>query len=245
MTPLSDSEGRWEPSATVAALLYRNFDGLPADPGDVISEGLDGGYQERSEELRKVLRDPGEDPTGRFLSCVALTRWADDAGYEAVTQAARSPESVPWRGASYDRLHGQDDTFGLLAEAVGNSEDMIDERGTRTERTQAARALLAIADRVQFDRHIGALLRPDLVVAGLPEIQSTVDRGITRLAKEQLPYDLGLQLALMTAAVHRREAAWALATARRLIAVKPGERTVRELRETIPELQETYTCGQT
>ncbi|MFI6933129.1 hypothetical protein [Streptomyces sp. NPDC050287] len=245
MTPLSDSKGPWEPSATVAALLYRDFDGLPAEPDDVIGEGLDGGYQERSEELRKVLRDPGEDPSGRFLACVALTRWADEAGYEAVTQAARIPESVPWRGASYDRFHGQDDTFGLLADAVGNSEDMIDERGTRTERTQAARALLAIADRVQFARHIGALLRPDLVVAGLPEIQATVDRGVTRLAKERFPYDLGLQLALMTAAVHRADAARSLEAARRLIAVEPGERALRELREAIPEIQETSPCRQT
>ncbi|WP_405613830.1 hypothetical protein [Streptomyces sp. NBC_00076] len=245
MTPPSDSKGPWEPSVTVAALLYRDFDGLPADPDDVISEGLDGGYQERSEELRKVLRDSGEDPAGRFLSCVALTRWADEAGYEAVAQAAQAPESAPWRDASYDRFHSQDDTFGLLADAVGNSDDMIEERGTRTERTRAARALLAIADRVQFDRHIGALLRPDLVVAGLPEIQATVDRGIARLEEEQLSYDLGLQLALMTAAIHHTEAAWALATARRLIAAKPGDRAVRELRAAIPEIQETSPCRQT
>jgi hypothetical protein len=245
MTLLSDIKGPWQPSPRVAALLYRDFYGLPADPDDVISEGLDGGYQERSEDLRKVLRDPGEDPAGRFLACVALTRWADEAGYEAVAQAARSPESVPWRGASHDRYHSQDDTFGLLADAVGNSDDMIGERGTHTERTRAARALLAIADRVQFDRHIGALLRPDLVVAGITEIQATVDRGIARLATEQLPYDLGLQLALMTAAVHRADAAWALDAARRLIAVKPGERALRELPEAIPEIQETYRCRQT
>jgi hypothetical protein len=49
----------------------------------------------------------------------------------------------------------------------------------------------------------------------------------------------------MTAAVHHTEAAWALATARRLIAVKPGERAVREVREAIPEIQETYPGRQT
>jgi hypothetical protein len=128
-------------------------------------------HRDRSEELADVLYDSDEDPFSRFLACLALTRWADGAGYDA----------------------------------VGDSDDMVEERGTGTERLQAVRALLAIADRVQFDRHIGALLRRDLVVDSLPDdIRAAVDRGIVRLAKKQLSYDLGLQLALMIAAAKWR-----------------------------------------
>jgi hypothetical protein len=234
----------WEPSSRIAGLLFVDFDGVPANPDDVISEALDGGYRARSEDLVEVLRDPDEDPWSRFLACLALTRWADEAGYDAVVEAARTPESVPWRGASYDRFHGQDNTFGLLADAVGDSDDMVEERGTGTERLQAVRALLAIADRVQFDRHIGALLRRDLVVDNLADIRAVVDRGIVRLAKEQLSYDLGLQLALMVAAARHAAATWALDAARRLIAVKPGERALRELREATPEAHEAQPWGQ-
>ncbi|WP_411148395.1 hypothetical protein [Streptomyces sp. A30] len=233
---MSDSHGSWEPSARVAELLFTDFDGTAAaDPDDVISEGLDGGYRERSEALKEVLRDPDEDPAGRFLACVALTRWADTVGYEAVVRAARSPESAVWRGASYDRLHGQDDTFGVLADAVGDSADMVEERGTATERLQAAEALLNLAGQVQFDRHISALLRRELVAALLPAVTAGVERGIARLAEEQPSYDLGLQLALMIAAAHRVDATWGLDAARRLIAVKPGERAVTELHDAIPE----------
>ncbi|GCB49401.1 hypothetical protein [Streptomyces sp. NL15-2K] len=189
MTHLSSSEGSWEPGARVAGLLFLDFEGAPANPDEVISEGLDGGYRDRTEELADVLRDLDEGPWSRFLACLALTRWADEA-YDAVAEAARTPELVPWRGVSYDRFHSQDDTFWLLADAVGDSDDMVEERGTGTERLQAVRALLAIADRVQFDRRIGALLRRDLVVDNLADIQAVVDLGIVRLAKEQLSLDV-------------------------------------------------------
>jgi hypothetical protein len=42
----------------------------------------------------------------------------------------------------------------------------------------------------------------------------------------------------MIAAAHRVDATWALDAARRLIAIKPGERAVTELHEAIPETRE-------
>jgi hypothetical protein len=231
---LPDGKGSWEPSARVADLLFVDFDGVPASPDDVISDGLDGGYRERTEGLREVLRDADEEPAGRFLACVALTRWGDPAGYETVVQAARSPESVPWRGASYDRLHGEDDTFGVLADAVGDSADMVEERGTAAQRAQAAGALLSAADRIQYDRHISSLLRQDLVSVCLPAIKAAVDSGITMPAEAQPSFDLGLQLALLISAAHRHDATWAVAAARRLTAAQPGERALKELHEVLP-----------
>jgi hypothetical protein len=77
----------------VANLLFVDFDGKPANPDDVISESLDGGYRGRSEELADVLYDSDEAPFSRFLACLALTRWADGAGYDAEVEVAGRPES--------------------------------------------------------------------------------------------------------------------------------------------------------
>jgi hypothetical protein len=62
---------------------------------------------------------------------------------------------------------------------------MVEERGTATERLQAAEALLNVADRVQFGRHISSLLRRELVAVLLPAVKAAVERGIARLAEEQ------------------------------------------------------------
>ncbi|POX39768.1 hypothetical protein C3486_16795 [Streptomyces sp. Ru73] len=228
---MADSTRSGEPGERIVRLLFTDFDGDRADPDDVISDGLDGGYADRTEALTEVLGDRNEGPYERFLACLALTRWGDAAGYAAVAGAAAAPEAVDWRGASYDRLHAQDDTFGLLAEAVGESADMVDERGTRDERVRAAQALLAVADRVQFDRRVSALLRADLMAACLPALRDAVDRGVRRLAeRERLGFDLGLQLALMIAAARAYDAPWAADAEARLTAAEPGERALRELR---------------
>ncbi|WP_125500235.1 hypothetical protein [Streptomyces sp. WAC00469] len=223
------STGGWRPAERVAALLFVDFDGLAADPEDVISDGLDGGYRSRTEALREVLRDPAESPADRFLACAALTRWGDPDGYEAVVRAAGAPERVAWRGASYDRFHGRDDTFGVLADAVGQSVDMVEERGTAAQRTRAAEALLSIVDQVPFGLRVSALLSRDLVVACLETVQATVSRGTTRLEAQPPCCDLGLQLALMIRAAHRIAPDWAEDAADRLRAARPGGRALREL----------------
>jgi hypothetical protein len=210
-------------------LLFVDFDGLAADPEDVISDGLDGGYRSRTEALREVLRDPAESPADRFLACVALTRWGDPDGYEAVIRAAGAPERVAWRGASYDRFLGRDDTFGVLADAVGQSVDMVEVRGTAAQRMRAAEALLSIADQVPFGRRISALLSWDLVAASLHTVQTAVSRGTTRLGAQPPSYDLGLQLALMIRAAHRIAPEWAEDAGARLRAAHPGGRALREL----------------
>ncbi|MEU6114063.1 hypothetical protein ABZ840_05820 [Streptomyces sp. NPDC047117] len=229
---MAESTRSGEPDEKIVRLLFTDFDGDRADPDDVISDGLDGGYADRTEALAAILRDPDEGPYERFLACLALTRWGDALGYAAVAEAASDPAAVDWHGASYDRLHTQDDTFALLAEAVGDSADMVEERATPEARVRAARALLAIADRVQFDRRISALLRRDLLSACLPALRDAVDRGVRRLAEhERLGFDLGVQLALMIVAARAVDPGWAAAAAGRLALAEPGERALRELRE--------------
>ncbi|KAJ6002313.1 hypothetical protein N7499_001824 [Penicillium canescens] len=228
-TPHPDS---WQPSPEMHALLFTDFNGDPADPDDVIADALDGGYAERTPALLAILQDASADPAERLLACVALTSWADPAGYQAVIAAAVAPDEVVWRGRSHDRFFSQDDTFGQLADAVSASEYMVDERGTADLRIDAARALLAIADQVQFDRHIGRLLYGQIIDACQGNIRSTLDRGIHRIATDDhISFDLGLQLALLAVALYRVDELAATDAMRRLTAANPGNRARRELAE--------------
>ncbi|MFF8729119.1 hypothetical protein ACF073_21860 [Streptomyces sp. NPDC015171] len=213
-------------------LLFTDFDGLPAEPDDVIADALDGGYAERTEALSALLRDEDADPAARFLACCALASWADPLGYATVVEAAVRPDDLAWRGQTYDRFHSQDDTFAHLAEAVGRSRDMTGERGTAAERVEAARALIRIADRVQLGRGVSDLLHPELVSACRGQLSATVDRGIARLAAGDRPaFDLGMQLALIIGALAASGPAWAADAGHRLAAAHPGDRALRELAE--------------
>lgn len=227
---MADNAASWQPSPELRALLYTDFDGSPADPDDVIAEALDGGFVERTAGLVAILQDEDADPAERLLACCALTSWADPVGYDTVIRAAAAPDEVVWRDQSYDRFFGQDDTFGQLADAVGSSRDMVDERGTAELRLAAARALIAVADRVQFDRHVSALLYSEIVEACQDDIRAAVDRGIARLASAERPsFDLGLQLALLTVSTMKLDEQAATDTMRRLAEAQPGERALREL----------------
>ncbi|WP_019072457.1 hypothetical protein [Streptomyces hokutonensis] len=228
---MADTKDRWQPSPELRALLYTDFDGNPADPDDVIADALDDeGYLERTPGLTSILQDTSADPAARLLACCALTSWADPLGYDTVLQAAAAPDDVVWLGQSADRFFSQDDTFGQLADAVGASRDMVDERDSAGLRIEAARALISLADRFQFDRHISSLLSREIVEAAQDEIDATVARGITRLASgEHIPYDLGLQLALLTVAMKSYDEPGANDAMIRLAAAHPGERALREL----------------
>ncbi|MFJ8821738.1 hypothetical protein ACIREE_08130 [Streptomyces sp. NPDC102467] len=220
----------WEPSPEMRALLFTDFDGAPADPDDVIADALDGGYAERTPALLAILQDTSADPAERLLACAALTSWADPAGYAAVLAAAEAPDDAPWRGQSHDRFFSQDDTFGQLADAVASSADMVDERGTAALRIDAARALIALADEVQFDRHLARLLDDGITGACQDTIRSALDRGTRRLtAGPPHAFDLGLQLALLAVALHRVDEPAAADAMRRLAAADPGDRARREL----------------
>jgi hypothetical protein len=107
---------------------------------------------------------------------------------------------------------------------------MVGERDSAGPRIESARALIPLADRFRFDRHISSLLTREIVEAAQDEIDSTVDRGITRLASgEHIPYDLGLQLALLTVAMKTYDEPGANDAMIRLAAAHPGERALREL----------------
>src|SRR3954464_13536076 len=94
-------------------LLATAFEGRPtSDLEDVIYEALDDPHhRERVPGLTSLLQDPTAHDRERFLSCVALTTWAEPAGYAAVVEAARDPKRAPWYGLLVDRKFSMDNTF--------------------------------------------------------------------------------------------------------------------------------------
>jgi hypothetical protein len=58
--------------------------------------------------LVDLLNDPSAAARDRFLACVALTTWAESAGFDAVIDAARDPERAPWYDILIDRKFSVD-----------------------------------------------------------------------------------------------------------------------------------------
>lgn len=101
--------------------------------------------------LAGLLNDDSAVARERFLACVALTTWAELAGFDAAVAAARDPERAPWSDILIDRKFSVDNTFAQLSLAVGDSDDLALEKDTWGQRTEAFRALVRIADAEYFE----------------------------------------------------------------------------------------------
>ncbi|WP_327189272.1 hypothetical protein [Streptomyces xinghaiensis] len=186
------------------ALLGTDFDGrLTNDPEDVIYDGLDNpAHRERVPGLVELMDDAAAPERERFLACVALTTWGEEAGYRAVIEAAAAPGKAPWYDILIDRKFSVDNTFAQLAVAVADSDDIAPEKGTADRRTAAFRALVGIADREYFDDKLGEILDRDTVTAALGDIRDVVERGVALLSVEKpARFDLATQLVDLAAAV--------------------------------------------
>ncbi|MEV0265081.1 hypothetical protein AB0I49_27595 [Streptomyces sp. NPDC050617] len=168
-------------------LLGTDFDGEPTgDPDDVICEGLDDArHRERVPALVELMNDPAAPARERLLSCLALTTWAEPAGYEAVITAAEAPRATPWYGVLTGRALPVDSTFAHLVVAVADSDDMAGQKGTAALRTEAFRALVRIAD----GEYLGYLgsgpgepLDPVVAGAVAQDMADAVARGAASLA---------------------------------------------------------------
>ncbi len=145
--------------ADTGRLLYTDFDGNAlARPEPLIGRGLvDDRHIERVPGLVAVVDDPAADPLDRLFACLALTAWGEGSGYRAVVVAAESARP-PWHGMSRTAIRPTDTPFGLVAEHLGRSDAMAERKGTETARIDALRALIAIADRVDFGDQLGAAI---------------------------------------------------------------------------------------
>jgi hypothetical protein len=196
----------------VEQLLLVDFDGQPVtepdgrpttDPDWVITAAVDDPrHRERVGPLTDILHDPATAPWDRFLACYTLTAWAEPAGYTATIETARNPDQARWRAASIDRLYGVDDTFAQLAEAVGQSSDLSDGKGTEELRIEALRALLAIAADEFFDWQLVFALTRDTLPLVRDDVVAVVRLGVEKLATGEVrSFDLPTQLADLAAAL--------------------------------------------
>lgn len=224
------------PGEVAQRLFYTDSAGEPSSPDDAIADALDGAWAEREPDAAALLADETADPYDRYLALSALVAWGSPTGYAAVADAAADPDAAVWKGESIDRLFSADNTFGLLAEAVSDSLDMAEERGTTTQRIHALAALLGLADRFYFERYLSVqgLLTSDIVELQSP-LRSAIERGLDRLPalgeepEESIGFDLPTQVAGLIVALGQVDRGAAVAYAQRLQATNPGSRTEQEL----------------
>jgi hypothetical protein len=127
-----------------------------------------------------------------------------------------------------------DGAWEMLADALQNSRHLSDQKSLRPQRSQAARDLLRLADRVDYDRTLTMALSgdPHLSADTDEELLSAIDRALERLAAGDMPgFDLATQTAGLLAPLARVDDAAAASYAARLIELQPGHR--RMLRELV------------
>jgi hypothetical protein len=218
---------------SIDELLFTNNAGQSAQLQDVISEGLDGGYEDRIRELVELLNSG--TPHHRLLACVALVSWACPEGFQALIQWAAEPAGVPWsdQPVTYDRIYGADDAFELLAEALHVSFWNDETPTLRRMQRGAASVLLKIYPDHFFGRSLAlALIRDKKLLATLStEISAAIEGCIHRLTSGPKPaFDLGIQAAYLLIPLARADDKRAAQLAERMVSQLPrSERMYREL----------------
>ncbi|MFZ3566357.1 hypothetical protein ACOKM5_05220 [Streptomyces sp. BH097] len=211
------------------ALLGTDFEGRPTnDVEDVIYEALDDPrHRERVPGLTALLQDTTAQDRERFLSCVALTTWAEPAGYAAVIEAAQDPKLAPWYDLLVDRKFSVDNTFAQLALAVGDSDVLAREKGTWAQRTEAFRCLIGIADSEYFDEKLGDQLDAPTAATLISPIRTVVAHGVAALAAgKPRKFDLPTQLVDLAASLAPVDAATAVTLATDVLAQEAHPRAL-------------------
>jgi hypothetical protein len=175
--------------------------------------------------LADLWNDDSAAVRERFLACVALTTWAEPAGFDAVIAAARDPERAPWYDILIHRKFSVDNTFAHLSLAASDSDDLALEKDTLEQRTEAFRALVRIADAEYFDEKLGDLLDVRTAAAVLPDIRDVVARGTAQLAaRRPQRFDLATQLVDLAAAVATVDTNAAVSLAQDVLSHDAGHR---------------------
>lgn len=210
-------------------LLATDFDGrLGASADDVIHDGLDDArHQERVPGIAELMGDGSASAQERFMACVALTTWGEEAGYQGVIAAAQEPKEAPWYEVSIDRLYSVDNTFAHLFTAADDSAEISSEKGSSAQRGAVLRGLVRVADTEYFDGKLA--YAPSVGGDGLPlsEIETVVRRGVDRLARGENPrFDLAAQLIDLASVVAPEHEDVAVELARNVLAVASHERAL-------------------
>jgi hypothetical protein len=198
----------------------------------MISEGLDGGYEDRIPELVELLSTG--TPLHRLLAGVALVSWGHSEGFQRLMRWASDPASAPWgaKPLTFDRIYGADDAFEQLSEALHVSYWNDDTPELRRMRQKAISALLKNYPDHFFGRSLAlAIVRdknlpPELTT----EIVAAVEGCIQRLASGvDSGFDLALQAAYLLTPLARMNDERTAHLAERLMSLSQSERMLREL----------------
>jgi hypothetical protein len=209
-------------------LLYTDLDGNAlANPEPLIGRGLvDDRHSERVPGLVAVVDDPAADPLDRLFACLALTAWGEGSGYRAVVVAASSARP-PWHGLSRAGIRPTDTPFGLVAAQVGRSDAMAERKGTEAARIVALRALIRIADRVDFGDQLGAAIFTGPPSAVAADLVVAARRGLRRLDQQPWPpFDLPCQLVDILEPLMEVDEPTALALAMEIVRRDPRPHTL-------------------
>ena len=179
-------------------LLFTDLEGNRAQLQDVIADGLDGGYEDRIPELEHLLRTGS--PYHRVMACVILTAWGQPSGFQTLIEWASDPATTPWANApvTHDRIHGVDDAFENLADALKTSFWNEATPELRKMQREAAVALLKIYPDYFFDRTLAlALVRDKTMPEALEsQISAAIEASLQALRSGRNPgFDLAHQTA--------------------------------------------------
>ncbi|MFF0614133.1 hypothetical protein ACFYUD_36265 [Nocardia tengchongensis] len=225
---------RYEPSAAAAALFYTDFEGNPAEPGDVLNWALEGSGAERETELLALYNDDAAHPAERLLACAALARWGSADGYRAVIEGARNPDRTVWISGSADRWSGADNSFAIITENVAASDEIAGARGTLQLRGEALTQLLRISDRFQFERSLSQGLSKLDIVALRAEIELAIRKSIERLsADSSFSFNLHGQIAGLIRSLARVDRDRATYFSRKFLKTSPNRWSIDELGDLI------------
>lgn len=213
-------------------LLFTDKAGTRQQLQDVIYEGLDDDYSDRYPALVELIASG--TPAHRLYAATMLASWGQPAGLRAITAWANQPQAAPWAASpvTFERFSGADAAFSMLADAIRVAGDL---EGRTPEvdglRDEATRALLAIYDRVAFERTLMVALDLDVPLSTrlAPEIAAAVDRTVAA-AKAPAGFDLATQAASLIAILAKLDDVHAARAAEALLAAAPtNQRAAREV----------------
>lgn len=226
-----------DPHRSAIELLFTDASGDRVEVEDLISAGLDGGYNDRLDDLGR-LADDGT-PLHRLLATTVLTSWGDSSGFRRLADWARHPGQVPWADAPVvlDRFTGADAAFETLAEAVLTSFWNDVSPQLRADQFDALRALLEASRSCYVGTVLSlATVRDAALTHRLQtEVDQALDVGAAALEQKLAdPFDRALQTAsfvLPEATIDDDRAAY---YGRRLLA--SGQTNLRSRRELVQAL---------
>jgi hypothetical protein len=181
-------------------IFTHDIDGNKMYFHDIISEGLEGGYESRYPLLVELL----ESEKYQVMACTMLVAWARPQGFEHLIAWAGGERQ--WQGGCH-RINSADDTFMELADALETS--FYWDRTEELDRLQkeALIALLRIFEQYYFDQSLALAtgkcqaMDEDII----HEIKDAMDRAMAILSSDaKLNFELPLQVIYMVAPLSRK-----------------------------------------